>query len=696
MTRYETGRFAAVALGILTILYVASRCVFLDRWIMIDEVHWVGRSANFYRALWSGELQYTFQQSHPGVMTMWAGMFAYLFRFPEYVHQVGYNVTWPILDIEGNLRALGVHPGDMLVAGRVSKILMQGAFYLGSLLFVRRLLGIQVAIVTGILIAFDPFLSGLDSMLHVDGLFTIIAFCAVLSVGWASVSGFGSKAPWVVSGAISACAWLTRLQGLIIPLIAGAIIVFAIAAYRRQEKPGEPVSKVLRAGLLWLGGWTVTSLVLFPALWFDPIGTFDGLFTLSSQSVTEPHGVAVYFDGKIYREDPGLLMYPLGIVWHMTPITMLGLVLFGAFAVRAWRRHAVPISAWVTLGTLVAFCVVYFVGMSISAKKLDRYMLPLFPTLELLAAYGYLWAASFAVEYRRSIARYSFPVIASALLIFQGIATIGVFPYRLEYYNPVFGGAVAAKDMFRFGYGEGTDQVRDFVILNARSDDKQVVTASSVVDPLFTWIDKGVDSRFVFGPTFQAGTPQGWYEIDFYAIGYQEAQVGGNSLQDDLLDYTPIKIVTIEGVDYYTVYPLNTYPFPDTRVQQTPCLFDVAPGLRLLQVAPTSTSFDLYLLTTDLTRYGPIEVTLRFSYLDPAGTHRELVFTEAMDPGRVGYLSKLSVPLSRFATPDPESIDAFTMSAVSAIDRQPYMFSKPGDLISQESARVETSCWPES
>lgn len=183
-SRFKNWSFP-IALLTIALLYLGTRLLELDRVVTTDEPFWLGRSANFYRALVTGELEHTYQMAHPGVMTMWAGSFAFLVRFPEYADLAEGNMRVPY-GIELHLRNFGQNPLDLMVAAKVSKLIMQTIFFTLSLMLLRKLVSTEVVLLAGILLAFSPILSGFDSALHVDGLFTTIVLAAIAAVCWAS------------------------------------------------------------------------------------------------------------------------------------------------------------------------------------------------------------------------------------------------------------------------------------------------------------------------------------------------------------------------------------------------------------------------------------------------------------------------------------------------------------------------------
>src|SRR5690606_29692626 len=160
-------RIITVLVIVLTVLYLAVRLTELDRLVTTDEPLWLGRSANFYRALVSGELEYTYQKAHPGGLTMWAGAFAYLLRAPDF-GQLSEGNLEDVRSIATVLRSYGYDPLEIMVAAKVSKVLLQGVFFAVSIVYVKKNFGTLAMILAGLLIAWNPFLAGHDALLHID------------------------------------------------------------------------------------------------------------------------------------------------------------------------------------------------------------------------------------------------------------------------------------------------------------------------------------------------------------------------------------------------------------------------------------------------------------------------------------------------------------------------------------------------
>src|SRR6185436_8918073 len=117
------------------------------------------------------------------------------------------------------------------------------------------------------------------------------------------------------------------------------------------------------------------------------------------------------------------------------------------------------------LAILVAFVVLFILMMALAPKKFDRYLLPIFPTVEILAAVGF-WLLLRRLP--RGLGIKALPALLLVLGLSQAMLAAYVYPYYLAYYNPLLGGGAAARRAFVVGWGEGLDIVTDY--LNKKPD----------------------------------------------------------------------------------------------------------------------------------------------------------------------------------------------------------------------------------
>ena len=150
--------------------------------------------------------------------------------------------------------------------------------------------------------------------------------------------------------------------------------------------------------------------------------------------------------------------------------------------------------------------------MTLGGKRSPRYLLPIFPALSLVAAWGWwnlfqLAVAHFtapdpAARSNLKISRFTFHVLRATplalwfhltLLFSALLILLPTAPYYFSYYNPLLGGPLTAPHLVKIGWGEGLDQVGRF--LQREWPDSRVGTAySSTVAPYFKGDLAGLDS----------------------------------------------------------------------------------------------------------------------------------------------------------------------------------------------------------
>lgn len=540
----------SVALLIVS-CYAGIRLIGLDRSVTSDEPLWLGRSANFFRALSSGELEYTYQMSHPGAMTMWAGALAFLLQVPDYAELVRGEMTDP-REVADVLRMIGYDPLHVMVAAKVSKVLFQTVFFGGALWFLRRLFSWQVMVLAGFLIAFGPFLTGHDSAMHVDGMFGITSFAAVLAFADAFRSGHGTIWPWVLGGVLAACAWMTRSTAGVLVLVAAGALLLQVWRDKRHGAGSEAWDGPLRSGLVWLGSGLVFSVLLMPALAAEPLPTLAELTLWPIKASLFGHEAPTWFLGEIHQGDAGWLFYPVTVLWRLTPVSLFGCMAFLLFIRYALQHGLISIAQTVTLGIMAAWVSVFVFGMGLSAKKFDRYILAAYPFLHLVASLGIIWLATWLTHRYRLTERVVVAVIAMAIGA-QAVSDMSALPYQLDYFNPLLGGGARAEEVLQVGWGQGGDQAVAFILEEAGSEPTTVLTSDfpSVYDYF-------APESVTFIRTYDA-IPDDWQEYDYVIVSMQQRQRDMDDFVPILACTPPAHTVTIEGIRMMDVYRIADY-----------------------------------------------------------------------------------------------------------------------------------------
>ncbi len=570
---------AAVLVVAIAIGYVTPRMLELDRVMTVDESFWVGFSANFYEGLANGHFEDTYQYAYPGVPVMWAGALGFMAVYPEYPDehpgQIGKHYA-----VHEDLLALDRNAADLLMAGRVIKLLMQTVLFGVGVYLAQAVFGRLTGSLGAILVAFDPFLIGHDRLLHADGFAAIASWVSLLAL-LRYVSDRNRRGALWLSGAVAALAWLTRAQlGVLAVVAAGTLVAIAVHAWRRGRPARQAATGAGRALAIWLASAFATTILLWPALWVAPGMVIRRMYEYSREAALVGHEAGIFFNGSTHRGDPGALYYPVAILWRMTPVSTIGVALV-LFALAVGSRTLLPPHWRLPVAVLGGFAGLYLLGMTPGAKKFDRYILTVFPALDMIAAVGLVgfgkWIAARATRWTSHGLR---AVIAGAVGI-QIVSAISMAPYYLPYFNPLVGGTASAERMLLLGWGEGLDQSAAF-ILDQPGGNHAVVHTSNARVSLIYLMPTTVTVETHAYRTDMASIVQ-WANADYYVAYVSQWQRGYFSRPIDYLSqFKPLHTVTFGSVDFARTYDLNAIPPPSEMVYGHNCSFALGDQLQLV------------------------------------------------------------------------------------------------------------------
>ncbi len=554
----------------MPIAYTWIRTRDLDRVVTVDEPVFLTISANFANAVVHGDFRDTSQFLYPAVPIMWAGTLGYMIEAPNYTRDYPHQVA-PLDAVDRPLQSVGYEPLPVLNAARVVKIILQACIFLVGVWLMWRLFGIAVTALAAAFIIFDPFLVAHDQLLHVDGFTGITAFVSMLAAANADRDR-GNRWFWALAGVMAALCWLTRLTGLVlIPIFFVLIADRAIIDYRHQTLTGKAalVTAAKTAGLV-LGVSLLTTIVLWPALWVDPLGAIRETLNKWQQSIETPHPWGLYFDGKSVTGDPGVMYYFYIFLYKITPITLVGLSLT-AIALLFRLKSFFPHRSWRPVLILTSFVVVYSVGMIAGERKFDRYILPDFLFFDLFAAIGIVGVARILWAKPAIIWRAAAAIVIVGLITGQVVTALAQRPYPLDYYDPLLGGTKSAEDMVMVGWGEGFDQAATFILAQPEGD-TSTVWVSTRAASLRYFFPKTATVRNLAGMEANQESILGWANADYavtHILQWQRDTTGRIIHYFD--DFTPIDTVNINGVPFVRVYDLRTMPPPGWMINESAC-----------------------------------------------------------------------------------------------------------------------------
>lgn len=543
--------FAAVALSLWL-----PRGLALNRFVTPDEPKWLARSANFFLALAQRDFAHTYQREHPGVTVMWAGAAGFLVKYSAYV-TLGPGQQDRLPQFHLLLEDMGLNPLDLLKTGRAFMVV--GVVVALALAFwqATRLIGLFPSLLGFSLIAFDPFLIALSRLLHLDGLVSALLLLSLLA--WLNFLYRGNRfADLALSGVAAGLSWLTKSPAFFLVPFMGLTCLIEICRAWRSEKvlPKLLFWRLVRAALLWSGIGVILFILLFPAMWMDPLHVLGQIFGGAASYASEGHDSITFFNGMVYPAGiPDWRFYPVSYFWRATPPVIIGLILL--LITLILRRKFLTLDQKLTTLHLGLFAILFTIFMTLGAKKFDRYLLPVFAPLDLLAGLG--WWSIFKLNHREFSGNSTrldwrrVGAIATLFLavVFQATSALRTYPYYFDYYNPLAGGTARAPQVMIIGWGEGLDQAARY--LNSRSDVKKLRVASWYPEGPFSYFFEGITLREDF-----PSNPRDLPKLDYIVLYYHQWQRQLPS--PEFLAYfdarSPEKIIYLNGLEYARIYRL--------------------------------------------------------------------------------------------------------------------------------------------
>jgi hypothetical protein len=565
---------------VLFVVALVPRSVDLDQHATADEDLTLIRSANVALALEGRDWWGTYQIGHPEVTVQ---LLVALGLGADALRPYAGDFLGP--DARGAARVPGYF--DTLVQARHLLTPIHAGLVVVAALLAWRLWGPMAGLLTGLLLALEPFMVAHGRILRTDVLLAELLLVAVLAAlaFWSGRAGAWALALCTIATSL---ALLTKTPAL---ALLGAVPAAALAGVlqrrsrlaplpdtdQARERAGSPshtvegedrgarsrdCSNPLRissgpAGMgwlcdgaalaIWLVGSAALVVALWPAMWARPLRAIERMAVYTQEKGGSPMDAGSFLLG-VPVADPGPLYYAVALPLRLSPLLLAGLL--------AWVLLRAP-------GARRGVGLVLLVGLGLAAvlallpKKADRYILPAVPFLAVVAAVG---IAALAERWKRPGAAAALGLVAAV----EAALLVAVWPYPLAAYNPLLGGGPTATESISVGWGEGLDQLAP--ALNARPDGGDLTVSTPYPEVLQSQIaGRAVDLDE--------------YDIAEYAVRYiaaSQRHLTSSALDAVLADREPISRVTIAGIPYAEVYELDRPSFVgDLEVGR----LDVSPSL---------------------------------------------------------------------------------------------------------------------
>lgn len=533
-----------------------------------DEALWLRRSAAFMSAVKQGEFSETVIAYHPGVTTLWLA----------------------------GLRTFFIEPRRNVENLAQARLFIGIAVYLGigfAFFLLYQLFGKWIAIASFASLAFSPFFLAHTRRVHTDALATTFILLTVLLL-LRYCQNRQHPRYLIFSGIAFGLAVISRSSALILLLW----LPICLICLRHPEKRAGVILTDLTAGLCFLNCAAITTLLIWPVFWNLPFGIFcvylfgttsvlvwhlkketlslrrfslwGSIATLGilifraretlgfvldrvGWAVTTPHDLEHFFLGKVVN-DPGWLFYIFVLSIKSTPLI---LPLTGVACFFVWKqrnRSDTAMCQWKMVCTLLAGVVLFTVCFSITEKKFTRYLLPVFPILEILAVIGFLKLLRFSLShFSDRPSSFSKAFIAVSCLVFffvQVLPVCALHPYYGTYYNLCW----KVTDMTQIitaGDASGLELAAKY--LNQKPNASQMsVQVSELGSPYFRYYFKGRTYRIKKKSMSDIDPPR---DIDYEVVFVRDSQIGWVP-QSGVRGGTLEHVITVNGIDLAWIYRL--------------------------------------------------------------------------------------------------------------------------------------------
>ena len=126
----------------------------------------------------------------------------------------------------------------------------------------------------------------------------------------------------IISGIGAGLSWLTKSPALFLAPFVGLL---ALADLLQSRQAGKSIRlpdvwAYLRPLLAWSGIAAVVFVLLWPAMWVEPLGTLQRMFTQALQYTVEGNRNAIFFNGQVYASGKSAWYYYLmAYLWRASP-----------------------------------------------------------------------------------------------------------------------------------------------------------------------------------------------------------------------------------------------------------------------------------------------------------------------------------------------------------------------------------------
>lgn len=528
-----------------------------------DEAYWLQRSDAFISAVHAGQFEQTSLAGHPGDITMWlAGL-----------------LVDSVLVSQQDLALARWCIGVVLWSGLIA------VFFL-----LHRLFDFWIALSAWTFLSIDPFFLAQSRRVHPDALATLFVLLTVLLFLLYCVSP--KKQYYLIfSGITFSLACLSKSYVLILlPWLFLCLFLF--------HRPGKTwkslLSHVFWSGLVFLNCSLLTFFIFWPIFWTPLFGLrafclFGGIFLLIAGKrrdlafvtaavfavliavsffaieagwdvfsgtvrwmLTAGTEVEHFFLGKVVS-NPGWLFYLFVLSIQSTPFT-IPLAITGMVWLWKQRKEDTTIVQQLRIAVSFLGCILLFtLCLSLTARKFDRYILPVFLMLDVLAGIGLYYTVKWLCAGLKKT-RFCHAAQAACVAIILLLTAVPVFalhPYYSAYYNLCWK-VTNIPEIITVGDTAGLDLAAKYLNEKSAADPIHVQASGSGAEVLSYYLKGTVhrtDEKHV------AGVPKP-RPADYEVVYIRDVQIGRvpqTGTRNGQLEH----IITLNDIDRVWIYKVS-------------------------------------------------------------------------------------------------------------------------------------------
>lgn len=400
-----------------------------------DAVNWHIRSEQYIDAIKSHDFNRTYQHYHPGVTLMLITGAPIEFAKRYIVHETTYSrINYEIF--------------HMVAKYSLNFVLLVLTYLL--IFNLTKVSSFKLAYLVGLLLSIEPFFVGNARLYHMDTLLSLLVINGLITF-YISITK-NSKLWLILSSLYLGYAFWTKSSALIAILFCLGLSFLLFIAKKFDYK------FLFNSFLIIVVFFFVAGYSILPALWTNPKRIFSKMYNSSKTVVDEGHDEKFF---GVSTLDPGPFFYPVVLAFKLSPVVLvlfvISLFYFPFLFLRELKEKNLRDRGIYYF--LFIFLIGYFIVFEVANKKIDRYLLPLFPIIFTLSSFTFIKLISFVKDFKFKFLIYLILITCFVYPLYS------YFPYYFVYNSPLFGGNKAAEyAVGQKSFGIGVFEVRDYII----------------------------------------------------------------------------------------------------------------------------------------------------------------------------------------------------------------------------------------